>query len=75
LPEIESEGRKGGEVSRWEDKPLSELIAWIVNYYHRRLREELPLLVAMAARVEQVHGKSLLAHAVWPATSSSCTSQ
>jgi len=55
LAEIESEGRKGGEVSRWEDRPLSELIGWIVNYYHRRLREELPLLVAMAGRVEQVH--------------------
>jgi len=55
LAEIESEGRRCGEVSRWEESPLSELIAHIVNYYHRRLREELPLLVAMAARVEQVH--------------------
>ena len=57
LAEIESEGRKSGQISRWEEKPLSELIAWIVNYYHRRLREEIPLLVAMAARVEQVHGE------------------
>jgi hypothetical protein len=55
LAEIESEGRKCGEVSRWEERPLSELVAYIVNYYHRRLREELPLLVAMASRVEQVH--------------------
>jgi len=55
LEEIESEGRKGGEVSRWEERPLSELAAYIVGYYHRRLREELPLLVAMAARVEHVH--------------------
>lgn len=55
LAEIESEGRKCGEVSRWEERPLSELIAFIVNYYHGRLREELPLLVAMASRVEQVH--------------------
>ena len=55
LAEIESEGRKCGEVSRWEVRPLSELIGYIVNYYHRRLREELPLLVAMASRVEQVH--------------------
>ena len=57
LAEIESEGRKSGQISRWEERPLSELIAWIVNYYHRRLREEIPLLVAMAARVEQVHGE------------------
>ena len=55
LAEIESEGRNCGEVSRWEERPLSELTAYIVDYYHRRLREELPLLVAMASRVEQVH--------------------
>ena len=55
LAEIESEGRKCGEVSRWEERPLSELTAYIVDYYHRRLREELPLLVAMSSRVEQVH--------------------
>jgi regulator of cell morphogenesis and NO signaling len=55
LAEIESEGRKGGEVSQWAERPLPELIAYIVNYYHRRLREELPLLVAMASRVEHVH--------------------
>lgn len=55
LAEIESEGRKSGEISRWEEKPLSELISHIVGFYHRRLRGELPLLVAMAARVEQVH--------------------
>jgi regulator of cell morphogenesis and NO signaling len=55
LAEIETEGRKCGKSSRWEERPLYELIAHIVNYYHRRLREELPLLVAMASRVEQVH--------------------
>jgi regulator of cell morphogenesis and NO signaling len=55
LKEIESEGRKCGETSHWERRPLSELITHIVDYYHRRLREELPLLIAMAARVEEVH--------------------
>jgi regulator of cell morphogenesis and NO signaling len=55
LAEIESEGRKCGEVSRWEQRPLSELIDHIVNHYHRRLREELPLLAAMASRVEKIH--------------------
>ena len=55
LAEIESEARKTREISRWEEKPLSELIAHIVGFYHRRLREELPLLTAMAARLEQVH--------------------
>jgi regulator of cell morphogenesis and NO signaling len=57
LAEIENEGRNRAESSRWEERPLSELITHIVNYYHRRLREELPALVAMASRVEQVHGE------------------
>src|SRR5262245_35945644 len=55
LAEIENEGRNRGDSSRWEERPLSELITHIMNHYHRRLREELPALVAMASRVEQVH--------------------
>jgi regulator of cell morphogenesis and NO signaling len=33
------------------------LIHFVVTYYHARVREELPLLVAMAAKVERVHAK------------------
>ncbi len=36
--------------------PKDELIHHIVHHYHRRLREELPELVSMAAKVERVHG-------------------
>jgi regulator of cell morphogenesis and NO signaling len=55
LAEIEREGQECGKSSRWEERPLAELVIHIVNHYHRRLRDELPLLVAMASRVEQVH--------------------
>src|SRR5687768_14900892 len=32
------------------------LVDHIVGYYHRRVREELPELLRMAAKVERVHG-------------------
>jgi regulator of cell morphogenesis and NO signaling len=55
LREIENEERICGDIPRWDYRPIAELINYIVNHYHCRLREELPLLVAMASRVEQVH--------------------
>ena len=41
---------------RWSDRPVTDLVDFIVNHYHARLREELPELVALAHRVEQRHG-------------------
>lgn len=41
----------------WTSAPLSELIAHIVQTYHAPLREELPRLEGMAAKVEAVHGE------------------
>lgn len=41
----------------WDEAPLGELIGHIVARYHERLREELPRLDAMAARVLLVHGE------------------
>lgn len=55
LAEIEQEDA-GAPSPRWDERPLGELIEQIVGFYHRRLRDELPLLVAMAARVESRHG-------------------
>ncbi|HZO85515.1 MAG TPA: hemerythrin domain-containing protein, partial [Verrucomicrobiae bacterium] len=55
LAEIEQESRDCSDAPRWEQRPLTELISYIVNYYHWRLREELPLLVEMATRVENAH--------------------
>jgi regulator of cell morphogenesis and NO signaling len=55
LAAIEAEGAATGDLTAWSAAPLDALIAHIVSTYHARLREELPLLRAMAAKVEQVH--------------------
>ncbi len=39
------------------DRPLPELAAHVVDRYHAPLREDLPRLAAMAAKVERVHGE------------------
>jgi regulator of cell morphogenesis and NO signaling len=45
--------------SGWMDRPLEELVQHIIERYHVPLREELPRLLALARRVEEVHaGKS-----------------
>ena len=41
----------------WTQEPLTRLIDHIVATYHDSLREELPRLQAMAAKVAQVHGQ------------------
>jgi regulator of cell morphogenesis and NO signaling len=53
LTEIEQSSSQG--AGSWSDCPLSELITHIVDHYHVLLREELPQLVALAAKVEDRH--------------------
>lgn len=53
LDEIESTG----STPALGDGSTAELVAHIVGHYHRRLREELPSLVALAAKVERVHAQ------------------
>jgi regulator of cell morphogenesis and NO signaling len=55
LREIEGEDDAFALHVRWDERPLGELIEHIVGHYHRRLREELPQLVEMAAKVEHKH--------------------
>lgn len=43
-------------LERWDEKPLSEVIRFIVTRYHEPLRQELPVLIEAANRVERVHG-------------------
>lgn len=40
----------------WNEAPLAELVAHIVERYHEPLREELPRLESMARKVFRVHG-------------------
>lgn len=52
---IEAEGRKAPDAPRWDVRPIPELVSFIVDRYHARLRSELPELIALAAKVEDRH--------------------
>lgn len=39
----------------WGQRPTAQLVAHLVDHFHRGHREELPRLIAMAEKVEQVH--------------------
>lgn len=56
IAEVGREENAAGPTRRWDLAPLPELITFIVDHYHRRLRETLPDLVRMAAKVEVRHG-------------------
>ncbi len=43
-------------AERWDEKPLPDLINFILTRFHEPLRRDLPALVAAAQRVERVHG-------------------
>lgn len=43
-------------IEDWRDAPADELIQHILTCYHQRHREQLPELIRLARRVEQVHG-------------------
>lgn len=55
LAAIEAEKAAVPDSPRWHERPLSDLVAHIVGFYHRRLRETLPDLHAMAQKVEMRH--------------------
>lgn len=57
LSEVSAESRAASDVETWSDRPLPELVERIVNWYHARLRNELPLLLQMARKVEAVHAE------------------
>ena len=46
----------GDDQQLWAQAPADELIPYILTRYHERHREQLPELIRLARRVEQVHG-------------------
>lgn len=55
LAEIQSQdGNSSGSI-RWEERPLGELIDYILTRYHAPLRDDLPRLIDLAGTVEEVH--------------------
>jgi regulator of cell morphogenesis and NO signaling len=51
-----SRGTDDSDTRDWSREPPGALIAHIVTVYHQPLREELPRLQTMAAKVARVHG-------------------
>ena len=50
-------GAQGPDAQRdWREAPLGDIIDFIIATYHNPLREELPRLGSMAAKVLKVHG-------------------
>src|SRR3990167_9466338 len=45
-----------GNGEDWRLAPTEQLIAHILSRFHARHREQLPELIRLASRVEQVHG-------------------
>ena len=56
LHALAGEASPDDEGTRWNARPLEELVEHIVSHYHARHKEELPMLVAMADKVAWVHG-------------------
>ncbi len=44
-------------AERWDEKPLSELITFILTRFHEPLRRDLAALIEAAQRVERVHAQ------------------
>ena len=57
VAEIHDEGAKHTPFERWEERPLTDVIHHILGRFHEPHREELPRLLAMARKVEAVHGE------------------
>jgi regulator of cell morphogenesis and NO signaling len=54
--EILSEESRSTDRVAWSERPLEELVTFIVTRYHQSLRTELPDLIALAEKVETRHG-------------------
>lgn len=57
VAEIARETATVPDLPRWDARPLAELVRHIVDFYHQRLRVELPELISLAAKVESRHAE------------------
>lgn len=55
LAAIDVETPVAGQDVLWSQRPLAEVVQFIVNRYHAALRVDLPILVRQARLVEHVH--------------------
>ena len=57
MEEIQGEERADESFERWDEEPLDTLIEHLLNRFHEPHRAELPRLLEMARKVEEVHGE------------------
>jgi regulator of cell morphogenesis and NO signaling len=57
IEEIQGEERNDPSFERWDEQSLDSLIDHLLGRFHEQHREEVPRLLAMARKVEQVHGE------------------
>jgi regulator of cell morphogenesis and NO signaling len=55
IQEIETAAASERQELRWDQRPVEELIQHILDGYHAPLRREIPRLIHLARRVEEVH--------------------
>lgn len=57
LAELRDVVGRSAEVDSWNERPLEELVEHLLERYHAVHREQLPVLIGMAQRVERVHAE------------------
>lgn len=57
LADVERETEVADRARRWDLEPMPALVDHLVTVYHQRLRDSLPDLVRMAAKVEMKHAE------------------
>lgn len=57
IAEIQDEAKDAGSFERWGTRSLPEVIDHILERFHEPHRREIPRLLAMARRVEEVHAE------------------
>lgn len=53
---IEAEAKEALPTIDWSQRPVTELVDFILERFHAPHRDELPRMIAMAQKVEDVHG-------------------
>jgi len=59
MAELRAAGQSGDDRIDWRVRPLIDLVTWIQSRFHEPLREELPRLSKMLAKVIARHGDRL----------------
>lgn len=56
IAEVQSEAPLSSGFERWDKREISDVIEHVLSRFHESHRQEFPRLIAMAKKVEAVHG-------------------